>query len=153
SERDVRDMVRRDRNHPSIIMWSIGNEIGEQGRPDGWQVAKRLADFVRDEDRTRPTTAGFNNWAQAIRNKLAEQVDIPGFNYKAPNYEEIQKGHPDWIIYGSETSSCVSSRGVYHLPIEKYEKHPSLQLTSYDVIAPPWAYAPDVEFVYQDRIP
>jgi beta-galactosidase len=63
------------------------------------------------------------------------------------------KDHPTWIIYGSETASCVSSRGVYHLPVEKYEKHPSLQLTGYDIIAPPWAYCPDVEFTYQDQLP
>ena len=67
--------------------------------------------------------------------------------------KQIMKDHPNWIIYGSETASCVSSRGVYHLTIEKYEKHPSLQISSYDIIAPPWAYCPDVEFSYQDRFP
>jgi beta-galactosidase len=153
SEQDVRDMTRRDRNHPSVIMWSIGNEIPEQNRPNGWEEAKRLAGFFHSEDPTRPTTAGFNNWDQAIRNKLADQVDLPGFNYKPMFYEQILKEHPDWIILGSETSSAVSSRGVYHLPIEKYQKHPSLELTSYDVIAPPWAYAPDVELAAQDRLP
>jgi beta-galactosidase len=68
-------------------------------------------------------------------------------------YEQIMKDHPDWIVYGSETASCVSSRGVYHLPIEKYEKHPSLQLSSYDIIAPPWAYCPDAEFAAQEKLP
>jgi len=63
------------------------------------------------------------------------------------------KEHPNWAIFGTETSSCVSSRGVYHLPIEKYEKHPSLQISSYDIVAPPWAYCPDVEFDAQDRLP
>jgi beta-galactosidase len=153
SEQDVRDMTRRDRNHPSVMMWSIGNEIPEQSRPNGWEEAKRLAGFFRSEDPTRPTTAGFNNWDQAIRNELADQVDLPGFNYKPMFYGQILKDHPNWIILGSETSSAVSSRGVYHLPIEKYQKHPSLELTSYDVIAPPWAYAPDVEFAAQDRFP
>jgi beta-galactosidase len=146
-------MVRRDRNHPSIIMWSIGNEIPEQKEPEGWQQAKRLVGFFHEEDPTRPTTSAFNNWADAIRNKLADQVDIPGFNYKPMRYEEIMKDHPNWIIYGSETASCVSSRGTYHLPLEKYEKHESLQISSYDIIAPPWAYCPDVEFAYQDQFP
>jgi beta-galactosidase len=152
-DRDIRDMVRRDRNHPSIILWSIGNEVPEQGRADGWQVAKSLADAVRAEDPTRPTTAGFDNWTGAIKNKLAEQVDIPGFNYKPNHYEEVLKDHPNWIIFGSETSSGVSSRGVYHLPLENYPKHPSLQITSYDVVAPPWAMPPDVELAYQEKLP
>ncbi len=153
SERDVRDMVHRDRNHPSIIMWSIGNEIPEQGRADGAEVARRLVRFFHAEDPTRPTTAAFNNSNGAIKNKLADEVDIPGFNYKPTQYEQIMKDHPNWIVYGSETASCVSSRGVYHLPIEKYEKHPSLQLSSYDIIAPPWAYCPDAEFAAQEKLP
>jgi len=153
SEQDVRDFVRRDRNHPSIILWSIGNEIPEQGKENGWEEAKRLVGFFHEEDPTRPTTSAFNNWRGAIKNKLADQVDIPGFNYQPMHYEEITKDHPNWIIFGSETASCVSSRGTYHLPLEKYEKHESLQLSSYDIIAPPWAYCPDVEFTYQDRFP
>lgn len=153
SERDVRDMVRRDRNHPSIIMYSIGNEIPEQARADGWQEAKRLTGFFHQEDPTRPTTSAFNNWAGAIKNKLADEVDVPGFNYAPMHYEQILREHPNWAIYGSETSSCVSSRGVYQLPIQKYDKDPSLQLSSYDIIAPPWAYCPDVEFAEQDRFP
>jgi len=153
SERDVRDFVRRDRNHPSVILWSIGNEIPEQKKPDGWKEADRLVTFFHEEDPTRPTTSGFNEWPEAIQNHMAEHVDVPGFNYKPMHYEEIMKDHPGWVIYGSETASCVSSRGVYQFPIEKYEKDPSRQLTSYDVIAPPWAYCPDIEFQYQDKLP
>ncbi len=153
SERDVRDMVRRDRNHPSIIMWSIGNEVPEQRRSDGWREARRLVEFFHAEDPTRPTTSAFNNPVDAIKNQLAQQVDIPGINYQPSLYETIRHDHPEWVVFGSETASCVSSRGVYHLPLEKYQKHPSLQLTSYDIIAPPWAYCPDVEFSYQDRLP
>jgi len=145
--------VRRDRNHPSIIMWSIGNEIPEQKSADGWKEAKRLTDFFHEEDPTRPTTSAFNNWDDAIRNHLADNVDLPGFNYKPMRYEQIMKEHPNWIIYGSETASCVSSRGTYHLPLEKYQKHPSHQISSYDIISPQWAYCPDVEFTYQDRFP
>jgi beta-galactosidase len=153
SERDVRDFVRRDRNHPSIILWSIGNEIPEQKKADGWKEADRLVAFFHEEDPTRPTTSGFNEWPEAIQNHMAEHVDVPGFNYKPMRYEEIMKDHPSWVIYGSETASCVSSRGVYQFPIQKYEKDPSRQLTSYDVIAPPWAYCPDIEFEYQDKLP
>jgi beta-galactosidase len=153
SERDLRDMVRRDRNHPSIIMWSIGNEIPEQQSLDGWKQARRLTRLFHEEDPTRPTTSAFNNWDDAIRNKLANEVDVPGFNYKPNFYQRIHKEHPKWVIYGSETASCVSSRGTYHLPLEKYEKHPSLQISSYDIIAPRWAYCPDAEFAAQEALP
>jgi beta-galactosidase len=153
SERDLRDMVRRDRNHPSIILWSIGNEIPEQKQPEGWKEAKRLVGFFHEEDPTRPTTSAFNEWRDAIKNHMADQVDVPGFNYQPTHYEEIMKDHPTWVIFGSETASCVSSRGVYHLPLQKYEKHPSRQLSSYDIIAPSWAYCPDIEFENQDRFP
>jgi beta-galactosidase len=153
SERDVRDMARRDRNHPSIIIWSIGNEIPEQGQPDGWKIAKQLVRYFHEEDPTRPTTSAFNDWVGAIRNHMADQVDIQGFNYKPMHYEQIMKEHPDWVIFGSETASCVSSRGTYQLPLVKYEKDPSLHINSYDIIAPQWAYCPDFEFKYQDEFP
>jgi beta-galactosidase len=152
-ERDMRDMLRRDRNHPSVVLWSIGNEVPEQGRADGWKTAKFLTDICHQEDPTRLVTSGFNNWVPAIKNGLADQVDVPGFNYKPMNYEEILRDHPTWIIVGAETASTVSSRGVYHLPLERYQKHESLQVTSYDIIAPPWATSPDIEFDAQDRFP
>jgi beta-galactosidase len=153
SERDVRDFMHRDRNHPSIIMWSIGNEVPDQTHADGWKEARRLTALFHEEDPTRPTTSAFNSWGEAIKNKLADEVDMPGFNYQPMHYEQIMKEHPNWIILGSETASCVSSRGVYHLPLERYQKHPSLQVSSYDIISPAWAYCPDVEFTYQDRFP
>jgi beta-galactosidase len=153
SERDSRDMIRRDRNHPSVILWSIGNEVMEQWQSDGAKEGHRLVSIFHDEDPTRPTTSAFNGWDAVLKNKLADEVDVPGFNYAPAHYEEILKQHPGWVIFGSETESCVSSRGVYHLPLEKYAKHPSLQLSSYDIIAAPWAYCPDVEFAYQDRLP
>lgn len=145
-ERDLRDMIRRDRNHPSVIMWSIGNEILEQGKKDGWKLARRLHRICKDEDPTRLTSAGFNYYPASVKNGLAAEVDIPGFNYKPLAYAEVREQYPDWHILASETSSCTSSRGVYHLPIEKYKTYSDNQVTSYDLIGPVWAYPPDIEF-------
>ena len=146
-QQDLRDMIRAFRNSPSIVMWSIGNEILEQSDIiNGAVIANELAVICKQEDPTRPTTAGFNYYPAPIKNGLADAIDLVGWNYKPRKYKEIIEQQPDWIIYGAETSSTVSSRGVYHLPIEKYELHESLQITSYDLIGPPWAYPPDIEF-------
>jgi beta-galactosidase len=150
-ERDLRDMIRRDANSPAVVMWSIGNEILEQTQKDGAILTKKLAEIVRDEDPTRPVTAGFNYYPGPLENGMAEAIDLVGLNYKPRHYSTQKELHPNWILYGSETSSCVSSRGVYHLPIEPYEKHPSKQVTSYDYIGPPWAYSPEIEFESQEK--
>ena len=153
SAADLTDQVRRDRNHPSVFMWSIGNEIPEQANEDGWREARRLTGLVHASDPTRPTTSAFDHPDGAMAHHLVDEVDVPGFNYSPHLYAQIAAAHPGWIFYGSETSSCVSSRGVYHLPIEKYEKHPSRQLSSYDIIAPYWAYCPDFDFEAEANTP
>ena len=153
-EQDLRDMIKRDRNHPSVIMWSIGNEILEQGRKDGWKVAKRLNDICHDEDDSRPTTAGFNYYPASFKNKLAYQVDVVGVNYKPAYYGEIRAQNPDMIFYGSETSSQTSTRGYYDLPMDYDVTYNTRQVSSYDVVVgPPWAYSPDVEFDAQEKNP
>ncbi len=151
-ESDLRDMIKRDRNHPSVVMWSIGNEIGEQGRKNGGDIAARLTAICHEEDPTRPVTAGFNQYPACVNNGLAEAIDLVGFNYKPTQYNHVLGNHTDWIVYGAETSSCVSSRGVYHLPLENYDKHESLQVSSYDIISPPWAYPPDFEIHAQETM-
>lgn len=144
-ERDLRDMIKRDRNHPSVVMWSIGNEIREQRKKEGGKLASHLVDICHQEDPTRPVTAGFNQYPQCVSNGLADAVDLVGLNYKPTQYANFASNNPGKVVYGSETSSVVSSRGVYHLPVENYEKHESLQVTSYDIVSPPWAYPPDFE--------
>jgi beta-galactosidase len=152
-ETDLRDMIKRDRNHPSVVMWSIGNEIREQGSKQGGQFAKHLVDICHEEDPTRPVTAGFNQYPACINNGLADAVDLVGFNYKPTQYDNVTNKNPNFIVYGAETSSVVSSRGVYHLPLENYDKHESLQVSSYDIISPPWAYPPDFETYAQEIMP
>lgn len=152
-ETDLRDLIRRDRNHPSLIMWSLGNEVREQKDEDAYQIARRLHKISKEEDPHRPTTAGFNHLIKAADVGLAGEIDLVGANYKPTQYEKYLDKFPDHIVYGSETASTVSSRGVYHLPLEKYDKHKSLQVSSYDFNSPPWAYPPDIEFMAQDNMP
>ncbi|UGQ44847.1 beta-galactosidase GalB [Massilia endophytica] len=153
-EKDLRSMVKRDRNHPSVIMWSIGNEIMEQGEPEGWRVAAHLADIVRSEDRTRPTTGGFNHIISGY-NGFQTAVDVVGFNYKPLEYAKFHRSSPHIPVYGSETASTVSSRGEYFFPVsdDKKEGAVNFQVSSYDLTAPPWAWSPDVEFRGLDASP
>lgn len=152
AERDLTDLIHRDRNHPSVIMWSIGNELREQDAADGGKVAQFLTDIVHREDPTRPSTAGFNNHWGAITNGLADAVDLVGFNYKHFDYVNKHKEHPEYVLYGSETSSAVSSRGVYKFPVrDNWEPwYNDYQVSSYDMDYVPWGSAPDTEFAQQD---
>ena len=155
AERDLRALIRRDRNHPSVVMWSIGNEVRDQGSPEGAEVAKKLVDICHDEDPTRPTTAGFNDSDDAIRHGLAEAVDVPGWNYRPTDYARYRSEHPTWPMCGTETASCISSRGEYRLPGDE-EKPPfqdNFQVNSFDLCTPPWATTPDQEFTGLDENP
>lgn len=153
AERDLRDMVIQNRNHPSIIMWGSGNEVYEQKEQDGWKITKRFSDIIHSEDPSRLVTVGFDQYPDFINNNLYKQVDIIGLNYKANLYSTLQKEFPNWLVLASESAGVASTRGVYHFPLEKYQKHPSLHVTSYDLIAPPWAYIPDWEFKFLDENP
>jgi len=153
-EKDLRALVRRDRNHPCVILWSIGNELQEQWMKEGWKLADQLAKIVREEDPTRPITAGLNE-TQSGYNGFQNVVEVFGYNYKPFEYPKFHDKNPKIPIYGSETASCVSSRGEYFFPVSdnKLEGRANFQVSSYDLYAPPWATPPDTEFKGQDQAP
>lgn len=153
AERDLTAMIHRDRNHPSVIMWSIGNEIREQKDAKGAETARFLTEICHREDPTRPVTAAFNNHNDAIKNGLAGEVDLVGFNYKPNDYKNKHEKFPDYIIYGSETASTVSSRGVYKIPVKEWKSayYDDYHVSSYDLEYPGWASTPDTEFLQQDE--
>lgn len=155
AEKDLRAMIKRDRNHPSIILWSIGNEVPEQKSPDGAKTAKFLVDISHNEDPTRLTTSGFNSLSNAIKNGLADAVDVVGLNYYPENFAKTHGQYPQWKIIGSETESTVSSRGEYMFPVveRKSYKYSNKQSSSYDLESPSWGNSPDIEFAVQDDLP
>ena len=156
AKRDLVDMIRRDRNHPSVILYSIGNEIPEQTRPDGKDTCKWLADICHREDPTRLITNGFNRPERALENGMINEVDVVGLNYCPFRYEKYHKEFPHWKLLGTETMSAVSSRGEYFLPAEievPPVKRENLHVNSYDYSAVACTYIPDVEFEAQKNAP
>ena len=120
-KKDVAAWIRRDRNHPSVIMWSIGNEIYDTHKSErGLEVAKMLREEVEKNDPMRnavPTIASnYMQWENA--QNVADYLKVAGYNYAERLYKEHHEKHPDWVIYGSETASTVRSRGIYHFPFD-----------------------------------
>jgi len=153
-EKDLRAQVRRDRNHPSVILWSIGNEIGEQSNAEGHKLAAELRQIVHEEDLTRPVTAGANN-LNAGYNGFQKSVDVFGYNYKPTEYGKFRAANLTIPLFASETASTVSSRGEYFFPVieDKLQGRADFQVSSYDLYAPRWAWPPDVEFKGLDEFP
>ena len=122
AERDVASWIRRDRSHPSIIGWSIGNEIYDMHADShGQEITSRLANWIRQHDpRKNGYITGGSNYLQwENAQKCADILKLAGYNYGERLYEEHHRKHPDWMIYGSETASVVQSRGVYHFPLSR----------------------------------
>lgn len=154
AEKDITNMVERYRNAPSVVMWSIGNEVPSQWGPDGVEELVMLQDLVHKLDPTRPVTCGMDQIRAVLDNGFAAALDIPGFNYKPQHYEDAYAKLPQKMILGSETASTVSSRGVYHFPVEFKERnvvmHPDNQSNSYDNETCSWSNTPDIDFAMDD---
>lgn len=118
-ERDTASWVRKDRNHPSLIMWSFGNEIYDTHEPNGVPITKKLSKYVRDWDpeKNAPTTIASNYMMTEGACQCADLTDVVGYNYLERLYNEHHEKYPEWKIYGSETSSTIQSRGIYHFPL------------------------------------
>lgn len=152
AEKDMINMLHNFRNNPSVVMWSIGNEVPTQCSDEGYKVAAFLQEICRREDPTRPVTCGMDQVTCVLNNGFASIVDLPGFNYRTHRYVEAYEKLPQNLVLGSETSSTVSSRGIYKSPVEKkaealYEDH---QSSSYDLEHCFWSNIPDEDLALAD---
>ena len=151
-ERDLTNLLHQFRNSPSVIMWSIGNEVPEQPSLDGAKLAYRLQEICHREDPTRPVTNGMDNPLGVLKSGMATTLDIPGFNYRPFLYDTAHKVLPQGFLLGSETCSTVSSRGVYKFPVvrKSMAKYPDHQSSGYDVEHCGWSNLPEDDFIRQE---
>lgn len=154
-EKDVTNLVLNHRNHPSVVMWSIGNEVRDQRGDEGCQIAQRMQDICHQLDPSRPVTEGMNWMGDALKTGHVQLLDIPGANYNLPNFEGGQNyiGHlPQGFLLGSESASTVSSRGAYEFPVKEYKgkQHDDEQSNGYDTECTPWSNLPDHDFFMMD---
>ena len=166
---DIKNLILSNRNHPSIIMWSIGNEIPEQGNAEGRELSESLQDACHGLDPTRPVTQGLDHAEASIKSGVAKLMDVPGFNYRVHKYQQNIGQLPQGFLLGSETASTVSSRGVYKFPVEVTDNSqyaswsPNYipgaidkadgQCSSYDLEYCAWSNLPDDDWVWQDDKP
>lgn len=155
AERDMISMLHAFRNSPSVIMWSIGNEVPSQCTADGYKTAAFLQSICHREDPTRPVTCGMDQVNCVLSNGFAAQLDIPGINYRTFRYKDCYEQLPQGLVLGSETASTVSSRGTYHFPVEKAFSvmHPDHQSSGYDMEACNWSNIPDVDLALAEDYP
>ena len=155
AERDMISMLHAFRNSPSVIMWSIGNEVPSQCTADGYKTAAFLQSICHREDPTRPVTCGMDQVNCVLSNGFAAQLDIPGINYRTFRYKDCYEQLPQGLVLGSETASTVSSRGTYHFPVKKAFSvmHPDHQSSGYDMEACNWSNIPDVDLALAEDYP
>jgi len=155
AEKDIVNLVHATRNHPSIVMWSSGNEVPDQHGAEGVKRAKWLQEIFHREDPTRPVTVGMDQVKATMASGFGALLDVPGLNYRTHLYEDAFKSFPQGFILGSETASTVSSRGVYKFPVVKgvektYDDH---QSSSYDLEYCSWSNLPEDDFILEDDKP
>ena len=155
ADNDITNLVLNHRNHPSLVMYSIGNEIYEQWQEVGVVMARHLQDLIHQLDPTRPVTQGMDNPDGSTASGFMQVMDIPGFNYRVKKYDEKFPILPQGFVLGSETASTVSSRGVYKFPVEVTSQatYPDGQCSSYDTGFCSWSNLPDDDFYIQDERP
>ncbi|MGO4770564.1 DUF4982 domain-containing protein [Flavobacterium sp. W22_SRS_FK3] len=155
AEKDIINLVHATRNHPSIVMWSSGNEVPDQWGAEGVKRAKWLQEIFHREDPTRPVTVGMDQVKATMESGFGALMDIPGLNYRVHLYEEAFKKFPQGFILGSETASTVSSRGIYKFPAEKgiSKQYDDFQSSSYDLEYCSWSNLPEDDFILQDDKP
>jgi beta-galactosidase len=156
-EEDLRTLVRRDRNHPSVFLWSIGNEVNDQDKPS---LALALNRIVKSEDPSRLVTSGCN-WGGSGTSGFQKSIDVFGINYNLPNYEKFFKfpDNANQPFLSSESASTISSRGEYYFPVVQGDLNNNLpgkgifQISSYDLAYPGWATTPDQQWTLMDKFP
>lgn len=155
SDKDITALVESNRNHPSVIMWSIGNEIPEQWSYEGRLISEHLQNLCHKLDPTRPVTQGMDKAEAALGSGFAQVMDVPGFNYRVYKYDRNIKGLPCGFLLGSETASTVSSRGVYKFPMSwgQAKEDKDGQCSSYDVEWCLWSNLPEQDFMAMDDKP
>ena len=166
SDRDIENLVLANRNHPAIVMWSIGNEIPEQGDKKGVDIINRLQGLCHKFDPSRPVTQGMDRIDNALQSGFAQAMEVPGMNYRLHKYQKAYETLKHGFLLGSETTSTVSSRGVYKFPVEttdnsrysswspnydpKAVRGADGQCSGYDVEYCSWSNLPDDDWRYQD---
>ena len=155
ADKDITNLVLANRNHPSIVMWSIGNEIPEQWSEEGRQIAIRLQGLCHSLDPTRPVTQGCDRVDNALSSGFMQAMDVPGLNYRLNKYQKAYETLTHGFLLGSETASTVSSRGCYYFPVTPTDRgqHPDGQCSGYDVEWCPWSNLPDDDWRWQDDKP
>ena len=169
ADKDITNLVVANRRHPSIVMWSIGNEIPEQASANGRQIAAHLQDLCHQLDPTRPVTQGCDRPDNAVSTGFLQTMDVPGLNYRLHRYQDTYNKLWHGFLLGSETTSTVSSRGVYKFPVKiddnaRYSswakgydpsaiKNADGQCSGYDVEHCSWSNLPDDDWRWQEDYP